>query len=876
MSTISTYIKKSIDYSSSVLYDRPEVVTAPLWSTEKSELNKIYINQNQPHHQKLYYRNVYSDPINQSPSDVEFSITYGNVVNSGSSTGSFGLLDGITVGPFNFIHTGSAGDNGSEVKSGQYRISGSLNQSILISRFDSQGEDIYYTLIQHIRAGQRIKLVKQSNQLIYQIIRVKENPTSIGDQYWNIPFDAEYFDPNIINNDEVSITITYPTDVLESYTNYTQYRTMLSDYETRNTLSSGSFRFVGLGSTEIGPYVWGATDKNLNPISAVFYPSKLQMSQMTSFERRYVKSIDIRSTDLEHMFKYQNVYLINNEGVLFEGYPNSNSVGIDTDWKTISIGRSHQLALKEDGTLWSWGRNDFGQLGLGYKSNTLVTDPIKIGKQYKWKYICAGNEISFAITDNDKLYAWGRNDFGNLGFGDTIDRYLPEQIGNLNWKMVTISNSDTVQSIIAIEKDDSLLYGWGANDTLQILDACSPSEIGKTPALMNPLSEVVPSYEWKTVSIGDGFTIAIMESGGGLYGWGKNSTMAQLGLNSTVESIYSSAQLINSDSDWIDIKCGYDHTIAIKGENELYAWGSNEFYQQGRGKSSSVSLPSIYKVPSKISNLNGWTNIAASKYMSMAAVNVPNNERSVVSSQDIYVINVSRKNYRDKISAGEWQLSLSGISIGANNTPISNKNKITTLVDETIDMIGTTGEYPTYSSTNNTEVFYAVYSGSLDDGIHQSAKTQPYGLFYPYHGIILLNGELLLSSASIQTKRTPATSSGAFYRSSNADLLFTSISGAMEAGYPFIGKNVEVMTPAYYFIRIENEEFNLTLNPSYYSNIDKLIVKDKLKTVPYPFTYITTIGLYNDEDDLLAVAKLSRPIKKTPSTEFVVKIKLDM
>ena len=66
------------------------------------------------------------------------------------------------------------------------------------------------------------------------------------------------------------------------------------------------------------------------------------------------------------------------------------------------------------------------------------------------------------------------------------------------------------------------------------------------------------------------------------------------------------------------------------------------------------------------------------------------------------------------------------------------------------------------------------------------------------------------------------------------------------------------------------------MNRSFYSKPDTYLVKESLKTVPYPFTYITTIGLYNDDGDLLAVAKLSKPIKKTPSTELVVKVKLDI
>ena len=87
---------------------------------------------------------------------------------------------------------------------------------------------------------------------------------------------------------------------------------------------------------------------------------------------------------------------------------------------------------------------------------------------------------------------------------------------------------------------------------------------------------------------------------------------------------------------------------------------------------------------------------------------------------------------------------------------------------------------------------------------------------------------------------------------------------------------VETKMPTYCFIRINNEEFNYSTNPTLYARPDSFLLKDKFREVPYPFTYITTIGLYNDNDDLLAVAKLSRPILKTQSTELVVKVKLDI
>ena len=88
------------------------------------------------------------------------------------------------------------------------------------------------------------------------------------------------------------------------------------------------------------------------------------------------------------------------------------------------------------------------------------------------------------------------------------------------------------------------------------------------------------------------------------------------------------------------------------------------------------------------------------------------------------------------------------------------------------------------------------------------------------------------------------------------------------------------MNPTYCFIRVNNHEFNTSNNPSYYTfnnnKYNNRVIKQHLMKAPSPFVYITTIGLYNDSGDLLAVAKLSRPIKKTDSEELVIKVKLDI
>jgi len=869
----STYIKKPIDQDKSFLYDRKEVVTAPLWTTDKESLSTIYTSSNQPHHQKIYYRNVYSNPSNTSSIDIEFSIAYGNILNSGSSTGSFGLID-YTDEAIIFEYSTTASTNTNDITSEKIMWSNAtqINSNTLrIHRTSSNKGDIYYTLAQ-IRAGQTIDIVSSANSSNYQKWMVTSDPISVQDKYWNISVSLVSGTGQFSDGTIVEVSPTFPVDVMESYTNYVQYRNLLSDYETTNTVTSGSFTFKGLGNTDIGAYIWGSTNYLFG--TSIKSPTKVSIPQVKSYKLNFIKSISLRSTEIEHNTLNQKIYFINSAGNMFSNYPNTVLFDSSENWKQVSVGATHQLAIKENGTLWSWGSNLYGELGLGYSDPNLQFDsPIKVGNFSDWEYVLAGNNISFGLRDGGKLYAWGFNQSGLLGFGDNSNRNEPERIGASLWKKISVGNvldrySDG-NTIIGIQTDGQM-WGWGSNTNLMITGSL-PLGIQKEPILMDPFNN--GSYlMWKDVSVGNGFIVGILDSANTMYSWGNNTNFGELGIGSSNFTVYTTAQQIGSDSDWQKVSCGFNHTLALKESNDLYGWGSNQYDEQGRGIGSLFA----YTSPTKITNIGGWTNIAASQFMSFASIGIEDNKRTTIKSEDIYVINIPRKNFRDKLNSGTWELSLSGVNYDSNKNPIADTSTITTLVDETVDLIGTSDEYPIYSSTNNTSLFYGIYSGSLTNGIHESAKTKPYGLFYPYHGLIVLNGQMLIASSSINTRRTSPTASGAFYTSSNADVLFTSISGAMSVGKSFTAKTVEVMSPTYCFINIGSGEFNNTFNPSFYQEENKFIVKDKLKNNSNRFTYITTIGLYNNEDDLLAVAKLSRPIKKSSDTELVVKVKLDI
>ena len=150
----------------------------------------------------------------------------------------------------------------------------------------------------------------------------------------------------------------------------------------------------------------------------------------------------------------------------------------DTDWETLATGAAHALALKTNGTLWAWGVGFNGQAGDELTPLYFRDTPRQIGTD-TWSYIACGFQNSFAIKSDGTLWAWGRNDTGQLGDGTTIERRLPVQIGtDTDW----VSVAAGFQHGVAL-KANGALYTWGLNDYGQLGNG------GTTP---QPLPTYIP------------------------------------------------------------------------------------------------------------------------------------------------------------------------------------------------------------------------------------------------------------------------------------------------------------------------------------------------------------------------------------------------
>ncbi len=257
-----------------------------------------------------------------------------------------------------------------------------------------------------------------------------------------------------------------------------------------------------------------------------------------------------------------------------------------------------------------------------------------------------------------------------------------------------------------------------------------------------------------------------------------------------------------------------------------------------------------------------------------------------------YAINVYRDRMGDRVDEGNIEINLDELNGHAfrtnpnaytgSNVQISGSNKILRLIDDsTLDLESlTTNSYQTFYqeiseskarlNTSAGPVHFLV-SGNLETGIYNSTQPHVYGLFYPKQGIFILDAELLDLSASFQTV-TGSDSWG-----DNSMKIFTAMSGAalrtdLSGDYlGFQARKVRYNYREQYYVRVKNQDYNFTNNWTFVTGSEQLI-KDDFRDKP--LVYITEIGLYNEQKELLAIAKPSSPIYKNFTEEALFDIQL--
>ena len=236
------------------------------------------------------------------------------------------------------------------------------------------------------------------------------------------------------------------------------------------------------------------------------------------------------------------------------------------------------------------------------------------------------------------------------------------------------------------------------------------------------------------------------------------------------------------------------------------------------------------------------------------------------STDQIYVVNFQRNRAKDKLDPGNFELPLMPAAAGqpdnATGSLSYNKNlgvgPITLIDDSTI------------ASASNEDAgrVYNLVSGSIARGVFNPTAPHYYGTVYTDHSTIVLNGNTLDQSLNFQTN-TGSNSQG-----TNHLRLYGSISASYaDEQNGFKARNKETVSSTFYFVRVKNGDFNYSNNPTYVTGSEGDIAEDEF--IGDPKAYITTVGLYNESRELLALAKLSKPLLKSKKRELNIRVKLE-
>ena len=231
--------------------------------------------------------------------------------------------------------------------------------------------------------------------------------------------------------------------------------------------------------------------------------------------------------------------------------------------------------------------------------------------------------------------------------------------------------------------------------------------------------------------------------------------------------------------------------------------------------------------------------------------------------KSFYAININRARYKERLDPGNISIDLSG-SLG-----------FVTLIDDS----GGTDENITSAGR-----VYNLVSGSLNIGSALTASIatsngysapngQGYGLFYPDMGIILLNPKALAAACDPFLAEAKNSITSTYHQNNGNNSGSVALLMAISGGADFQVRRTENVSTSHYFVRANNREFNFSNNPTFVTGsvgqfTQTLFEKD-------PHVYITTVGLYNDANELLAVAKTSKPVEKSFDKEIAIKVKLD-
>ena len=295
----------------------------------------------------------------------------------------------------------------------------------------------------------------------------------------------------------------------------------------------------------------------------------------------------------------------------------------------ISAGDGHAIALMPDGRLYSWGRNEFGQAGgFGPGLTQWISPTIYLQRATNWARIAAGDNHSLAIKSDGSLWAWGRNDYGQMGIGRYDDATSPSGMPTMRPNPMRVgleTNWVAVAGGVCFSvglKTDGTLWTWGANWAGQLGDEATNKlcalftdfELASRAPKTNRPTAVGTDRNWSAIACGAEHVLAL-KSDGSLWAWGRNDC-GQLGDGTTEHR--NQPTRIGNGNDWTAIAAGGGftggHSVALKGDGSLWLWGN---YCPKATVRTVMNSP-MSTQPKRVGTDTNWVKIAAGDGLTLA------------------------------------------------------------------------------------------------------------------------------------------------------------------------------------------------------------------------------------------------------------------
>jgi alpha-tubulin suppressor-like RCC1 family protein len=270
-------------------------------------------------------------------------------------------------------------------------------------------------------------------------------------------------------------------------------------------------------------------------------------------------------------------------------------VGGFTDWINVKAGYA-AFGIRANGTLWGWGYNADGQVG----DNSIIdkSSPVAVVGGFTWTNISAAKYHSIGVRSNGTLWGWGRNQYGQLGNNAVANRSSPVSVvgGFTDWVSASAGRTCSIGV-----RANGTLYAWGSNFNGQLGASLAQAASRSSPVLVSG-----GFTDWVDVSVGSGPVehVVGLRANGTLYAWGYSSAGA-MGIG-VIAGRSSPVAVVGGFTDWKSLGTGHYHSLAIRANGTLYTWGSNQFGQLGNNSSTGTILPGISSPISVVGGFTDW------------------------------------------------------------------------------------------------------------------------------------------------------------------------------------------------------------------------------------------------------------------------------